>query len=179
MNRVTIRNKYSLPRIDDLSHQLQGEPIFSKIDLQSGSRQVKIRLEDVSKTAFRTRYVHNEFLVMSFGLTNAPATFMNLINWVFKPILVSFVIVFIDDILFFSIIEEEHVDHLRIILGVLGKQKFYTKFSKCKFLLKSVKLLGHVVSQEGATVDPQKNEEVKNWVGPNSVTEVRFFFGTR
>ncbi|WMV14744.1 hypothetical protein MTR67_008129 [Solanum verrucosum] len=133
--------------------------------------------EDVPKTAFRTRYGHYEFLVMSFGLTNAPAAFMSLINWVFKLFLDSFVIVFIDDILVYSKSEEEHANHLRTVLGVLGKQRLYAKFSKCEFWLTSVAFLGHVVSKEGVIVDPQKIEAVKNWVRPSSVTEVRSFVG--
>ena len=129
------------------------------------------------KTAFRTRYGHYEFLVMSFGLTNAPGAFMSLMNGVFKPFLDSFVIVFIDDILVYSKSKEEHADHLRILLGVLGKQKLYAKFSKCEFWLESVAFLGHVVSKEGVMVDPQKIEAVKNWVRPSSVTEVKSFVG--
>ncbi|WMV58196.1 hypothetical protein MTR67_051581 [Solanum verrucosum] len=123
LNRVTIQNKYPLPRIDDLFDQLQCASVFAKIDPRSGYHQLKIRPQDVPKTVFRTRYGHYEFLVMSFGLTNAPATFMSLINGVFKPFLDSFVIVFIDDILVYLRSEEEHADHLRIVLGVLGKQK--------------------------------------------------------
>ncbi|WMV42147.1 hypothetical protein MTR67_035532, partial [Solanum verrucosum] len=130
LNRVTIRNKYLLSRIDDNFNQLQGVSVFSKIDLRFGYHQLKIRLEDIPKTAFRTRYGNYEFLVMSFGLTNASAAFMSLMNGVFKPFLDSFVSVFIDDILVYSKSKEEHVDHLRIVLGVLGKQKLYAKFSK-------------------------------------------------
>ncbi|KAH0765510.1 hypothetical protein KY285_001381 [Solanum tuberosum] len=177
LNRVTIRNKYPLPRIDDLFNQLQGASVFSKIDLRSGYHQLKIRPEDVPKTASRTRYGHYEFLVMSFGLTNALAAFMSLMNGVFKPFLDSFVIVFIDDILVYLKSEEEHVNHLRSVLGVLGKQKLYAKFSKCEFWLKSVIFLWHVVSKEGVMVDPQKIDAVKNWVRPSSVTEVRSFVG--
>ncbi|WMV57335.1 hypothetical protein MTR67_050720 [Solanum verrucosum] len=149
LNRVTIRNKYHLPRIDDLFDQLQGAIVFSKIDLRSCYHQLKIRTEDVSKTTFRTRYMHYEFLVISCGLTNTPAAFMSLMNGVFNPFLDSFVIVFIDDILVYSKIEKEHVDHLRIVLGILGRQKLYAKFSKCEFWLTSIAFLGNVVSKEG------------------------------
>ncbi|WMV13769.1 hypothetical protein MTR67_007154 [Solanum verrucosum] len=163
-----------------------GVAVFSKIDLRSGHHQLKIRPEDVPcdccqlellfRTAFRTRYRHYEFLVMSFGLTNAPAVFMSLINGVFKTFLDSFVIVFIDDILVYSKSEEEHSNHLHTVLGVLGKQKLYAKFSKCEFWLKSVAFLGHVVSKEGV-IDRQKIEVVRNWVRPSFVTEVRSFMG--
>ncbi|WMV58523.1 hypothetical protein MTR67_051908, partial [Solanum verrucosum] len=154
-----------------------GASVFSKIDLRSGYHQLKIRPEDVHKKAFRTRYGHYEFLVMSFGLTNAHTAFMSLMNGVFKPFIVSFVIVIIDDILVYSKSEEEHADHLRIVLGALGKQRLYTKFSKCKFWLTSVAFMGNVVSREGVMVYTQKIEAVKNWVRPSSVMEVRSFVG--
>ncbi|WMV29708.1 hypothetical protein MTR67_023093 [Solanum verrucosum] len=137
--------------------------------------KLKVRLGDVPKMTFRTRYGYYEFLVMSFGLTNVPATFMSLMNGVFKPFLDSFVIVFIDDILVYSKSKEEHADHLRIVLGVLERQKLYAKFSKCEFWLDSVPFLGHVVSREGVMVDPQNIEAVKNWVHPSSVTKVGSF----
>ncbi|WMV41521.1 hypothetical protein MTR67_034906, partial [Solanum verrucosum] len=128
LNRVTIQNKYSFPRIYDLFDQLQGASVFSKIDLRSDYHQLKIRPGDIPKTAFRTRYRHYEFLVMSFGLTNAPAAFMSLMNGVFKPFLDSFVIVVIDDILIYSKSEEEHANHLYTVLGVLGKQSYMLNF---------------------------------------------------
>ena len=116
LNKLTIRNQYPLPRIDDLFDQLQGVRVFSKIDLRSGYHQLKIRSEDVPKTAFKTRYGHYKFLVMPFGLTNAPAVFMDLMNRIFQPYLDQFVIVFIDDILIYSGSKEDHEEHLRVIL---------------------------------------------------------------
>ncbi|XP_019244806.1 PREDICTED: uncharacterized protein LOC109224738, partial [Nicotiana attenuata] len=133
LNKVTIKNKYPLPRIDDLFDQLQGARVFSKVDLRSGYHQLKIRDSDILKTAFRTRYGHYGFLVMFFGLTNAPAAFMHLMNNMFQPYLDSFVIVFIDDILVYSGSQEEHAEHLRIVLQRLGEEKLYAKFSKCEF----------------------------------------------
>ena len=119
LNRVTIRNRYPLPRIDDLFDQLQGAQFFYKIDLRSVYHQLRIRKGDISKTAFRTRYSHYEFLVMSFGLTNVPTTFMDLMNRVFKQFIDQFVIVFIDDILVYSRSREEHEQHLRMVLQTL------------------------------------------------------------
>ena len=177
LNKVTVKNKYPLPRIDDLFDQLQGASLFSKIDLRSGYHQLKIRASDIPKTAFRTRYKHYEFLVMSFGLTNAPAAFMELMNGVFQPYLDSFVIVFIDDILVYSKTEEDHVRHLRIVLHRLREEKLYAKFSKCEFWLTSVTFLGHVVSKEGIRVDPAKIEAVRGWTRPTSPTEIRSFVG--
>lgn len=177
LNKLTIKNRYPLPRIDDLFDQLKGATCFSKIDLRSGYHQLKIKPEDIPKTAFRTRYGHYEFLVMAFGLTNAPAAFMDLMNRVFKKYLDKFVIVFIDDILIYSNSEEEHVDHLRIALETLRKEKLYAKFSKCEFWMKKVQFLGHIVSSEGIRVDPAKIEAVMNWERPRTPTEVRSFMG--
>ena len=143
LNAVTIKNKYPLPRIDILFDQLVGAKVFSKIDLRSGYHQIKIRLEDIPKTAFSTRYGLYEYLVMSFGLTNAPAHFMYLMNSVFMPELDKFVVVFIDDILIYSKNEEEHAEHLRIVLQRLREHKLYAKFTKCEFWLKKVQFLGH------------------------------------
>ena len=129
------------------------------------------------KTAFRTRYGHYEFLVMSFGITNAPAAFISLMNGIFKPYLDLFVIVFIDDILIYSKSRKEHEEHLRIVLEVLREKRLYAKFSKCEFWLYSVSFLGHVVSKDGVMVDPSKIEAVKNFLRPTNVTEVRSFVG--
>jgi hypothetical protein len=156
LNAVTIKNKYPLPRIDVLFDQLAGAQVFSKIDLRSGYHQIKIRASDVPKTAFSTRYGLYEFLVMSFGLTNAPAYFMYLMNSVFMNELDKFVVVFIDDILIYSKSKAEHAKHLRIVLQRLGDHKLYAKFSKCEFWLDSVKFLGHTISKNGISVDPSK-----------------------
>ncbi|XP_070015805.1 uncharacterized protein [Nicotiana sylvestris] len=148
LNKVATKNKYPLPRIDDLFDKLQGAKYFSKIDLRLGYHQLRIREEDISKTAFRTRYGHYEFLVISFGLTNAPAAFMDLMNRVFKSFLYTFIIVFIDDILVYSKSKEEHAEHIRIALQTLKENKLYAKFSKCDFWLQSVAFLGHVAKQD-------------------------------
>ncbi|KAM0038166.1 putative nucleotidyltransferase, Ribonuclease H [Helianthus debilis subsp. tardiflorus] len=177
LNKVTIKNRYPLPRIDDLFDQLQGASYFSKIDLRSGYHQLKVRDEDVHKTAFRTRYGHYEFLVMPFGLTNAPAAFMDLMNRVCKPYLDKFVIVFIDDILIYSKSQADHEKHLRCILELLQREKLYAKFSKCEFWLREVQFLGHVVSERGIQVDPAKVEAVMNWQEPRTPTEIRSFLG--
>ena len=177
LNKITVRNKYPLPRIDDLFDQLQGATCFLKIDLRSGYHQLKIKEEDIPKTAFRTRYGHYEFLVMSFGLTNAPAAFMDLMNRVFKPFLDRFVIVFIDDILVYSKSATEHEYHLRIVLQTLRDHKLYAKFSKCEFWLDQVTFLGHVVSKDGIMVDPKKVEAVQKWPRPTTVTEILSFLG--
>ncbi|GJV29420.1 reverse transcriptase domain-containing protein [Tanacetum coccineum] len=177
LNKLTIKNRYPLPRIDDLFDQLQGACCFSKIDLRSGYHQLRVREEDIPKTAFRTRYGHFEFTVMPFGMTNAPAIFMDLMNRVCKPYLDKFVIVFIDDILIYSKSEEEHEVHLKTILDLLKTEMLYAKFSKCEFWLKEVQFLGHVVNRDGIHVDPSKVESVKNWKTPESPTEIRSFLG--
>ena len=174
---LTIKNKYPLPRIDLLFDQLAGAKVFSKIDLRSGYHQIKIKPEDIPKTAFTTRYGLYEYLVMSFGLTNAPAHFMYLMNSVFMPELDKFVVVFIDDILVYSKNKSEHAEHLRIVLNRLREHKLYAKFSKCEFWLKEVQFLGHVLSAEGVAVDPSKVKDVLDWKPPTTVHEVRSFLG--
>ena len=138
LNEVTIKNKYPLPRIDLLFDQLAGAKVFSKIDLRSGYHQIKIKPEDIPKMVFTTRYGLYEYLVMSFGLTNAPAHFIYLMNLVFMPKLNKFVVVFIDDILIYSKNKREHVEHLRVVLTRLREHQLYAKFSKCDFWLKEV-----------------------------------------
>ncbi|GJS23077.1 hypothetical protein Tco_0451709 [Tanacetum coccineum] len=177
LNKLTVKNRYPLPRIDDLFDQLQGSSVYSKIDLRSGYHQLRIREEDIPITAFRTRYGHYEFQVMPFGLTNAPAVFMDLMNRVCKPYLDKFVIVFIDDILIYSKNKEEHEEHLKIILELLKKEQLYAKFSKCDFWLESVQFLGHVINNKGVHVDPAKVEAIRNWSAPTTPKEVRQFLG--
>ena len=177
LNVVTIKNKYPLPRIDLLFDQLAGAKVFSKIDLRSGYHQIKIKPEDIPKTSFSTRYGLYEYLVMSFGLTNALAHFMYLMNSVFMLKLDKFVVVFIDDILVFYKNEEEHAEHLCIVLQRLRKHQLYAKFSKCEFWLKKVPFLGHVLSEKGIEVDPEKVKDILNWKTPTTVHEVRQFLG--
>jgi len=177
LNEVTIKNKYPLPRIDLLFHQLAWAKVISKIDLRSGYHQIKIKPEDVPKMAFTTRYGLYEYLLMSFGLTNAPAHFMYLMNSVFMLELDKFVVVFIDDILIYSKTKKEHAEHLRIVLTSLRDHQLYAKFSKCEFWLDKVHFLGHVLAAEGVAVDPGKVEDVLNWKPPTTVHEVRSFVG--
>jgi hypothetical protein len=177
LNAVTIKNKYPLPHIDVHFDQLSGAKVFSKIDLRSGYHQIKIRASDVLKMAFSTRYGLYEFLVMSFGLTNAPAYFMYIMNTIFMNELDKFVVVFIDDILIYSKNEAEHAKHLRIVLQRLRDHKLYAKFSKCEFWLDSVKFLGHTISKEGIFVDPSEVQEVMDWKTPKSVHQIRSFLG--
>ncbi|GJY47857.1 putative reverse transcriptase domain-containing protein [Tanacetum coccineum] len=177
LNKLTVKNRYPLLRINDSFDQLQGSSAYSKINLRSGYHQLRVRDEDIPKTAFRTRYGHYEFQVMPFGLTNAPAVFMDLMNRVCKPYLDKFVIVFIDDILIYSRNKEEHENHLRIILELLRKEKLYAKFSKCDFWISIVQFLGHVIDSQGIHVDPAKIKAVKNWASPTTPTEVRQFLG--
>nr|AAM01007.1 Putative retroelement [Oryza sativa Japonica Group] len=177
LNNVTIKNKYLLPRIDDLFDQLKGATVFSKIDLRSGYHQLRIKEEDIPKTAFTTRYGLFKCTVMSFGLTNAPAFFMNLMNKVFTEYQDKFVVVFINDIRIYSRTKEEHEEHLRLALEKLREHQLYAKFSKCEFWLSEVKFLGHVISAGGVAVDPSNVESVTNWKQPKTVSEIRSFLG--
>ena len=156
LNRVTIKNKYPLPRIDDLMDQVRGAKVFSKLDLASGYPQMRVEDQSIPMTAFRTRYGSFEFPVMPFGLTNAPAYFMDLMNRIFQEYLDKFVIVFIDDILVFSPDEASHAIHLRKVLELLRTHVLYAKYSKCHFWEREVRFLGHVINEDGIGVDPDK-----------------------
>jgi hypothetical protein len=156
---------------------MRGAKVFSKIDLRSGYHQLKIRVEDIPKTAFTSTYGLYEFTMMSFGLTNAPAYFMYLMNKVFMEYLDKFVVVFIDDILVFSRSEEEHQEHLRLVLQKLREHQLYAKFSKCAFWLKEVSFLEHIITDGGIAVDPSKVQDVLDWSSPKNVPEIISFLG--
>ncbi|GKF04218.1 putative reverse transcriptase domain-containing protein [Tanacetum coccineum] len=177
LNKLTVKNRYPLPRIDDLFDQLQGSSTYSKIDLRSGYHQLRVRDEDIPKTDFKTRYGHYKFQVMPFGLTNVPTVFMDLMNRMCKPYLDKFVIVFVDDILIYSSNKEEHEDHLRIILELIKKEKLYAKFSKHDFWISTVQFLGHVIDSRGIPVDPAKIKAVKDWASPTTPIEIRQLLG--
>jgi hypothetical protein len=177
LNVVTVKNKYLLPRIEDLFDQMRGARVFSKIDLRSGYHQMKIRLSDIPKTAFSTRYGLYEFTVMSFGLTNAPSYFMNLMNKMFMKYLDRFIVVSIDDILIHSKSDSDHEEHLRLVLQKLRDNQLYAKYSKCEFWIDEVPFLGHIISNGGISVDPTKVKEIVEWSIPSIVTEVRSFLG--
>ncbi|GJZ09685.1 putative reverse transcriptase domain-containing protein, partial [Tanacetum coccineum] len=159
--------------IDDLFDQMQWSRVYSKIDMRSGYHQLRVREEDIPKTAFMTLYGHYEFQVMPFGLTNAPTILMDLMNRVCEPYLDKFVIVFIDDILIYSKSRKEHKENLKLILRLLKKEELYAKFSKCEFWLSKVQFLGHVIDREGIHVDPTKIESIKDWASPKTPTEIR------
>ena len=157
--------------------QLHGSSVFSKIDLRSSYHQILVKADDVQKTAFRSRYGHYEYVVMPFGVTNAPTVFMDYMNRIFRPFLDKFVVVFIDDILIYSKMQEEHAEHLRLVLGVLREKQLYAKLSKCEFWMDEVQFLGHVISTQGIAVDPAKVDAVVKWESPKSATKIRSFVG--
>jgi hypothetical protein len=177
LNEVTIKNTYPLPRIDDLFDQLKGACVCSKIDLRSRYHQLKIRASNIPKIAFITRYGLHEYTVMSFGLTNAPAFFMYLMNKIFMEYLDKFVVVPIDDISIFSNNEEEHDEHLRLVLQKLRENQLYAKLNKYEFWLKEVSFLGHIISEGGISVDPSKVKDVLSWKTLQNVSDIRSFLG--
>ena len=177
LNKVTERNMAGLPRMDELFDRVTGARIFTKLDLRSGYHQIRVHPDDTHKTAFVTRYGHYEFTVLPFGLTNAPATFSTLMQSVLHDFLDKFVVVFIDDILIYSKNEREHEQHLRLVLEVLRKERLYAKKSKCEFVKKEVSFLGHRISEEGVSVDPEKVAAIVSWPECKNVGEVRSFLG--
>jgi hypothetical protein len=177
LNEVTIKNKYPLSSIDDFFDQLKGACVFSKIDLKSRYHQLKIRASNIPKISFITRYGLYEYIVMSFGLTNALTYFMYLMNKVFMEYLDKFVVVFIDNILIFSKNEEEHDKHLCLVFQKLRDNQLYAKLNKCEFWLKEVAFVGHIVSEGGISVDPSKVKDVLSWNTPQNVSNIRSFLG--
>jgi hypothetical protein len=176
LNDVTVKNKYSLPRIEDLFDQMRGARVFSKMDLRSGYHQMKIRPSDIPKTNVSTRYGLYEFTVMSFGLTNAAAYFMNLMNKMFMEYLDRFVVVFIDDILIYFKSDSDHEEHLRLVLQKLRHNQLYAKYSKCEFWIGEVPFLGHIIYNGGISVNPAKVKEIVVWSIPTTIMEIRRFW---
>ncbi|KAL4291313.1 hypothetical protein GQ457_14G016130 [Hibiscus cannabinus] len=177
LNRLKIKKKYPLPRIEDLFDQLRDASVFSKIDLWSAYYQMRVKDADVPKTTFRTCYGHYEFLVMPFGLTNAPAALMDLMNRVFKPYLDKFVVGFMDDILIYFRSKDGHVKHLWNVLQNLREHQLFAKFSKCEFWLSKVAFHCHIISAKGIMVDPKNVQIIFGWRSPRNVSEVRSFLG--
>ena len=177
LNNVTERDQYPLPTTEDLLKRLSGAQVFSKIDLRSGYYQVRINEADIPKTAFTTRYGLYEFTVMPFGLSNAPATFMRLMNEVLVDFLDEFVVVYLDDILIFSKDETQHAVHLESVLQRLQDRKLYAKISKCEFFKTEIEFLGHIVSARGLEMTQEKVQAILDWPVPTNVSEVRSFVG--
>jgi hypothetical protein len=177
LNKATVKNRYPLPRINDLFDRLSGAKVFSRIDLRSGYYQIRIKEGDEEKTACRTRYGSYEFMVMPFGLTNALATFCTLMNDIFREWLDDFVVVYIDDILIYSSSLEEHAEHLRKVFQRLRENKLYAKLEKCEFGVTEVDFLGHRITQEGLMMDDHKVKAILDWEPPKSVPALRSFLG--
>jgi hypothetical protein len=177
INKITIKNKFPIPFIDEMLDELHGAIYFSKLDLRSGYYQIRFRLEDVAKTTFQTHKGHYKFKVMPFGLTNAPATFQVTMNELFHPYLWKHVLVFFDDILVYSKTWEEHMKHLGQVLSLLEENQFYAKMSKCTFGKEEVEYLGHIISKKGVKVDPKRIRAITEWPKPVNISKLRGFLG--
>ncbi|GJU76554.1 ty3-gypsy retrotransposon protein [Tanacetum coccineum] len=177
LNAVTVKDRFPIPTVDELSDELYGSEVFSKLDLRAGYHQLRIHPSDVYKTAFRTHVGHYEFIVMPFGLSNAPSTFQSTMNEIFRPVLRKFVLVFFDDILIYSKSWELHMEHLNAVFSILRTHQFFVKLSKCEFGSPSVFFLGHIISAAGVSIDPAKVEAIQTWPEPKTIKQLRGFLG--
>lgn len=172
LNEVTIKDRFPIPTVDDMIDELHGAKDFTKLDFRAGYHQIRVHPEDIHKMAFQTHNSHYEYLVMPFGLCNAPSTFQATMNSIFKPILRKFVLVFFDDILIYSCSWEMHLEHVQVVLQILQNHQFFFKRSKCSFGQTKIEYLGHFISQKGVQVDDKKIATMRNWPRLRNVTEL-------